>query len=1086
MRATRFARRMRFVLISLVLFVSAAVVNGQDLRLDYERQSLVGTYRHYTQHVDGLPVLGGEVIERVDRDGSVRELHRAIATAGPKRPLIAKGSALWMVPAGTVHDEQLVAVSVNGEAKPAWRVVVEQNPHEPTAHYIDAATGTLLLSKPLFAHITGKGRVFDPNPVTALNDPTLRDQNNAAAAVPDAAYSLVDLLELNPTGMLSGPNVQIVDTDAPSTPHADASQSLLFDRSQPQFEEVNVYFHVDRSQRYMQSLGYTGPRRIVGYAIPVDPHAVSGADNSLYVSSATPGQGTLYFGDGGVDDAEDSDIVLHEFFHSVQDWIAPSAFFGTSASQSRAMGEGFSDYWAYSSNYEPGLGTGRDPYCLADWDARCGGDDPSQECGYPVNADCLRRVDSAKTMNDFINGDTSGTEHLNGEIWSSALREIFDALVVRHGVTDGRRMADTLVLESLFGTPADPTYAIMAGKLLDADRALNSGTHAATICSAFIARLIVGIADCDRTPRGDVTFMQSPQHALPIPDNGPGGITSTLNVTDPRLIDRLVVSVNVVHPSRGDLQILLVSPDGTMVRLQNPSTDRAPSTAVTYGIDADPADNLDVFRGRTANGTWVLVVRDLQAQNSGTLISWSLGITFAGDVPATTRPSTFAPRKHIAAVAHAPGALGTTWQTDVRVFNGGSRAATVTAIFTRAGEEGWGHFAAVKLVVASNQVVALDDVVATTMQTNGVGQLEFLGDTDALVITSRTYTPGGGGTYGQFIPSVATTDAATLANVPHILATTDFRTNLGFAEVSGSEGTVHVTLFDAASGSVISQSDYSIVPFGQMQFPASGAALMTAELRVVSGDAQIIGFGSVIDNRSGDPIYVAATLPQAGSFVAPVINAPGVNALWRSDLVVSAFGDSGGAFDLTYVDSATGEMITKHGAVGAHQAIRIDDVVGSYFGRTNTLGAIRADLPGNLIATSRTFTTSSNGTYGQFIPFLPSDEGFAPLAPGGAAREVLHIERSSAFRTNVGAINTGGSDAVIRFALFDAAGQALGSTDRTVGPLQVLQFPVDALTSSPFADGRIEVQMLSGSRGAIAWASVIDNVTGDPIFVPAR
>jgi hypothetical protein len=118
--------------------------------------------------------------------------------------------------------------------------------------------------------------------------------------------------------------------------------------------------------------------------------------------------------------------------------------------------------------------------------------------------------------------------------------------------------------------------------------------------------------------------------------------------------------------------------------------------------------------------------------------------------------------------------------------------------------------------------------------------------------------------------------------------------------------------------------------------------------------------------------------------------------------------------------------------------------------------------------------------------FTPAGEGFAPLAPGGAARELLHVERSPAFRTNAGAINTGGSDALIRFSLFDAAGQVLGSTDRTVGPLQAVQFSIDALTSSAFVDGRLEVQMLSGSRGAIAWASVIDNVTGDPIFVPAQ
>jgi subtilisin-like proprotein convertase family protein len=1069
---------MQRLLFPLLLLCTAAAVNAQDLRLDYERQSLIGTYRHYTQYLDGLPVVGGEVIERVERDGSVRELYRAIAAAAPKRTLMAKSTAVSSAPAGPVQDQQLVAVNIDGVARPAWRLVIEQNPHELTAHYIDAATGALFRSQPLFAHITGKGRVFDPNPVTKLNDPSLQDQNDSAAAVPDAAYSLADLLELNPTGMLAGPNVQIVDSDSPFTPHADPAQPLLFDRSQPQFEEVNVYFHIDRSQRYMQSLGYTGARRIDGYAVPVDPHALTGADNSLYASGITPGQGKLFFGDGGVDDAEDPDIVLHEFFHSVQDSIAPAAFFGTSSSQSRAMGEGFSDYWAYSSNYEPGLGTGRDPYCLAEWDARCAGDDSSQDCGYPVGADCLRRVDSAKTMNDFINADLSGTEHKNGEIWSSSLREIFDALVRRHGVTAGRRMADTLVLESIFGAPSDPTYAVIARKLLDADRILNGGAHHATICSAFTARLILGTADCDPSPKGEVTLFQSPQQGLAIPDNVPAGITSAVDITDSRSIDHLSVNVNIVHPSRGDLQVTLTAPDGTTAILQNVSSDHSPAAQVTFGVDADAFDSLTIFNGRPANGRWTLTVRDLQPQNIGTLLSWSLDITFAGDVAATIRPASFAPRKHIAAVAHAPGELGTTWQTDVRLFNGGSATANVTAIYTRSGDEGWNHFAAVKLSIAPQQIISLDDVVAATLRTSGVGQLEFLGVTSSLVITSRTYTRANGGTYGQFIPAVSTTDAVTVAYVPQIQATADFRTNLGFAEVSGNSGTVRMTLFDAATGDAVSQTDYPVVPFAQMQFPANGAPLMTAELRVISGDLRIVAYASVIDNHSGDPIYVAATAPQPGRFVAPVISQAGVNTFWRSDVFISAVTGSSGSFDLTYVDAVTGEQIVKHGSVAAHQAIRLDDIVGNYFGRAGGLGTLRADLSGNAIATSRTFTSSPLGTYGQFIP----------LSAGEAAvtRELLHIERSSAFRTNLGAINTGDADEVIRFTLYDSSGRALGTIDRGIAPLRMIQFPLDQLSSPTLTGGRVDVQVLAGGGSAVAWASVIDNITGDPIFVPAQ
>ena len=58
-------------------------------------------------------------------------------------------------------------------------------------------------------------------------------------------------------------------------------------------------------------------------------------------------------------------------------------------------------------------------------------------------------------MADFINSSLSGTEHRNGEIWSSALREIF--------MTIGRRKTDTLVLEATFGVP--PLYYRAGGSV---------------------------------------------------------------------------------------------------------------------------------------------------------------------------------------------------------------------------------------------------------------------------------------------------------------------------------------------------------------------------------------------------------------------------------------------------------------------------------------------------------------------------------------------------------------------------------------------------------------------------------------------
>jgi len=61
-------------------------------------------------------------------------------------------------------------------------------------------------------------------------------------------------------------------------------------------------------------------------------------DNSFYSTNSK--ETTL--GLGGVDDAEDADVILHEYGHSIQDNQAPG--FGTTL-EAGSMSEGFGDYW---------------------------------------------------------------------------------------------------------------------------------------------------------------------------------------------------------------------------------------------------------------------------------------------------------------------------------------------------------------------------------------------------------------------------------------------------------------------------------------------------------------------------------------------------------------------------------------------------------------------------------------------------------------------------------------------------------------------------------------------------------------------
>ena len=884
---------------------------------------MTATWRTYRQFIDGAEIADTAVIERVDRDGSVHEVARVLARPGQARAVPRRaGPTIW----------------------------------------------------------NAKGRVFEVNPVAKLNDPSLRDHNNAASAVPDSAYSIVDLPDLAPSGMLAGPNVMIVDTDPPFTAHADASQPLLFDRSQPQFEEVNTYFHIDASQRYLQSLGYTGARRVVAYAIPVDAHAVGGSDNSFYAGGNADGRGQIYFGDGGTDDAEDSDVIMHEYAHAIQDWIAPGTFGGTFASQSRAMAEGFGFYWAFSSTYALTAASGRDPFCIADWDARCFGDDSGQQCGYPDGADCLRRVDSPKTMADYVTAEIPGTEHANGEIWASALREIFMAFVQRHGVEQGKRMIDSDVIEGTFGVPPSPTFDVMARKLLDADRALWGGVHDAAICAAMTSRGILAASDCGAMPRGELTVIESGARGAALP------ASATVTVTDARPADKLMVRVDVETPSRGDLQITLTAPDGTTRTLLAPSLDKVPDVHATFGVDID---------GKPIAGTWTLTV----SGGTGRLLDFALIAKFSGDEPASTRP-TSSHRQIIAAVAHTNGVGGTAWRSDLFLFGRGA----VTLVYTPSGADGTTTFGAVNVIVPPGQVVAFRDVVEQLFGQGGSGTLEIEGDVQAW---SATYDASAH--VGQSIDAVPASDASAGPLWLQALGNHGARTNVGIVETAGASGTASITLFGRDARDPFTTISVPLLPFTHLQFPLlvpqDGRALVT----VSSGGARIVAYASMVGS---DAMYVPARPPgPARREIIPVAgSAPGANGTrWQTDLWID-----NGAAQATYLDPSPHVVSAGENVV---------PVPGS--------GQIEFDLPPGALAVS--FLYSAPQRRGDTI--LPTSDAFT-------AADAIRIENSAAFRTNVGVTEVAGAPVTVRVTLFDASGNELASTTQDVAARGRIQFGI--------------------------------------------
>ncbi len=972
-------------------------VLASDLRLEIVRHSLTGTHCRYREYVDGQPtdnwVIG---------------------------PCDAAGFSL-PVDAGRPKS-----------ATPRFRRVIVEEESLPWAHDYDAETGALIRRVPLF--FRGKpARVFDPNPVVALNDPALRDQNDAASAVPAAAYRDVEL-DVEDSGPLRGPHVALIDAQAPFIAPPDASAPLRFNRNESGFEDVNAYFHIDANQRYLQSLGYVGERGIAAYTIEVDAHAANGTDNSFFVPSRTRlGQGTLSFGEGGTDDAEDADLVVHEYAHAIHEWIAPSAFGGTFASQSRAISEGFADYWAYSTHLAERMASGRDPFCFADWDARCWENDPSEQCAYPPGMDCLRRLDSPRTMADYETTEGPSVDHRNGMIWSSALREIHQRI--------GKQLADTIVLESLFDAPPSPTFAAMAQRMIAVDQLLYGGVHANLICEAMIARGI--LANCRAVPRGERTFFQSSQRGIAIPDNNPAGIVSEITLTDPRVIEELFVRVDITHPSRGDLRVELIAPNGTTAVLKEVSIERTRDVHTTFGLTATPADSLEVFRGLVAAGTWKLRVTDFAARDIGTLLSWALVLRLEGDERLDTRPR--AERSQmIPVVAHLYGVGATAFASDVRIANPSSVAQTATLIFTRSGDDGRTSFAAIDVVLAPQQTVAFDDVVESAFATAGSGSLEVTGD---VIVMSRTYALTDRGTIGQQVPPGL--DTTSLGAAPLVVTPLPeaARFNFGITETAGASGTVR------AAG-----RDLTIAPFSHTQFPVDDESI---EIRVVEGDARVVAYVSQIADDTGDPMFISAeSLPSAArTLISPAISAEGANGtFWRTDL---------------WITSRAPEPLRIE-AIGAQRPVvevtlepvtTFEDVLARLFHRTVTLAALEMTLPRQTIGATRIRTDG----FSQFVQLLTPD--------GPDEQHLLFIESGGGYRTNIGIVTD--EPATAEVVVYDNGGSEIQrsvlSTSGGIAQTAVL---------TPVINGRAVVRF-TGGRGR-AYASLVDNGTGDATFVAQR
>ena len=337
------------------------------------------------------------------------------------------------------------------------------------------APGQSKIQNPKSQIVDGTGLVFDPDPLTTAGveyGGLYVDANDADVQVLNDERIEVTLLDITLSGdglyRLEGPFVTIDGASQLGgngwTPPAEADpHAFQYGRANDFFEAVMSYYHVDKSQRYVQSLDVG--RAIQEVPVRVNPHGLGGRDDSQYF----PGLNGMAFGDGGIDDAEDADVIWHEYGHALLQGSAPGLLDNGEGS---ALHEGWADYWAVSYSrglIDAGKVPDRDWRKVFTWDGNefWNGRTLDHTGRYPENTRC-------------DDGPCGGAIYTDGLLWATTLMEIYEDL--------GRDVTDRLNLAShgYLGPPV--TFVDAAEALVQADLDLYGGAHLTVLIDRLGAR----------------------------------------------------------------------------------------------------------------------------------------------------------------------------------------------------------------------------------------------------------------------------------------------------------------------------------------------------------------------------------------------------------------------------------------------------------------------------------------------------------------------------------------------------------------------------------------------------------------------
>ncbi|MCF8464740.1 MAG: T9SS type A sorting domain-containing protein [Flavobacteriales bacterium] len=462
------------------------------IELADEVHSPKGKHYRFTQTINGKKVFRGAVKVNVDTQGRILSVFdhtfpipETVDTDFPNHGPYHNGLTIHYNQAGNGkldhYELQEMYMQHEGDMIPVIHLEVVEQSDRYYELVLDRNTKViyqndlLTYAAPAEVDSTVTLWVFNPDPLTSAN------QNYGA---PYADNNDQDVLELNAeripvsaiatfendTFFLRNDHVQIKEVSLPATvPAFSLTPEFNFTRSEPEFEDANAFYHITYFQNYIRSLGFNN---IVNYPIVVDAHALSGSDNSNFNAGFSPPR--LQFGEGGVDDAEDADVIIHEYGHAIMNSAAPGTNSGT---QRQALDEATGDYFA--SSYSRFLSSNR-------WEDVFTWDGHNQ---YWQGRSTL--------STDHYPEDLNNNLYTDADIWSATLMQIWEDI--------GREATDAIMIQAAYSFSAGMTMPQAAMLFLQADTLLFGGANYTPIHQRMYDRGLlpwfIGIEDVNPQPK---------------------------------------------------------------------------------------------------------------------------------------------------------------------------------------------------------------------------------------------------------------------------------------------------------------------------------------------------------------------------------------------------------------------------------------------------------------------------------------------------------------------------------------------------------------------------------------------------------